>query len=69
MIFQGKYEQKVIDYLKTMVDSNGRWKGISYESSEIKNGTTDMKNPFSYSGISNMNGNKGNGAVIIKKID
>lgn len=69
MIFQGKYEQKVIDYLKTMVDSNGRWKGISYESSEIKNGTTDMKNPFSYSGTSNMNGNKGNGAVIIKKID
>lgn len=68
-IFEGKYEQKIIDSLKDMIDVNGKWKGITYVSCEVTDGKGNMPNPLTYSGTASMTGNKGNGAAIIKKVD
>ncbi len=69
-IFEGVYEQKVIDSLKDLIDEDGSWKGIEHVSSEIKTGKdNEIRNPLEYTGTSYMTGNKGNGIVIIKKID
>ncbi len=68
-LFEGKYDEGIIEAIVPYVNTNGRWRTITYESFEVKRGNETMRNPLEYKATSTMTGNKGNGIVIIKKID
>ena len=70
-VVTNSFDEKVLDNIKPYI-TNGKWNGIINLGNSFKEyitGKDYMPNPLTFTGIKDMNGNKGNGYAIIKKLE